>query len=237
MEKVLYLVSGEGLRQRLVDDVAPRLLAAGAHQVQVNAVDADVDAAAGARMRSGSGPHPDALVSVWVDSANAPLRAPYDDVVREVEADFVAYLVTESAPLPGDQVGGRRPGYTQVSLLQRPARIDEPAWLEHWHGQHTQVAIDTQSTTRYVQNYVVRALTPGAPPCTAVVEETFPVEAMTDPAVFFDAVGDEARQKANGDALMESVMAFLDFDLIDVVPTSEYALGAVSVGGDAGEGS
>ena len=26
------------------------------------------------------------------------------------------------------------------------------------------------------------------------------------------------------DALMASVMAFLDFDLIDVVPTSEYAV-------------
>ena len=164
------------------------------------------------------------MVSVWVDSANAPLRAPYDEVLREVDAGVVAYLVTESAPLPGDAVDGRRPGYTQVSFLQRPERLDEQAWMEHWHGHHTQVAIDTQATSRYVQNQVVRPLTPGAPPCTAVVEETFPVEAMTDPSVFFDAVGDEARHKANGDALMESVMAFLDFDLIDVVPTSEYAV-------------
>ena len=230
MEKVLYLVnaaagtSGDGLRERLVDDVAPRLLAAGAHHVQVNAMDFDVEAAAGFRLRSGSGPCPDAIVSAWIDSANAPLRAAFDDVVREVDADVVAYLVTESLPLPGAQVTGRRPGYTQVSFLQRPGRLDERAWMEHWHDRHTQVAIDTQATSRYVQNLVVRPLTPDAPPCTAVVEETFPEEAMTDQSVFFDAVGDDARRQANAETLMASVQAFLDFDLIDVVPTSEYAV-------------
>jgi hypothetical protein len=234
VEKVLYLVdafrqaqgsretSGDALRERLVGEVAPRLLAAGAHDVQVNVMDSGVADAVGSRMRSGSGPCPDAMVSIWVDSANGPLRAAYDEALREVDAEVVAYLVTESAPLPGDPVDGRRPGYTQVSFLQRPERLDQQEWIEHWHDHHTQVAIDTQSTTRYVQNLVVRPLTPGAPPCTAVVEEAFPAAAMTDPAVFFDAVGDEARQKANADALMNSVMAFLDFDLIDVVPTSEY---------------
>ena len=38
--------SGDTLRERLVDDVAPRLLVAGAHQVQVNVMDSGVDAAA-----------------------------------------------------------------------------------------------------------------------------------------------------------------------------------------------
>jgi hypothetical protein len=57
-----------------------------------------------------------------------------------------------------------------------------------------------------------------------VVEESFPEEAMTDQSVFFDAVGDDERRQANAEALMTSVMAFLDFDLIDVVPTSEYTV-------------
>ena len=96
--------------------------------------------------------------------------------------------------------------------------------MSHWHDHHTQVAIDTQATSRYLQNLVVRPLTAGAPPCTAVVEEAFPEEAMTDQSVFFDAVGDDERLKSNADALMSSVMAFLEFDLIDVVPTSEYAV-------------
>ena len=230
MEKVLYLlnardgVSGDDVRAQLVDDVAPRLLSAGAHHVQVNVMDSGVEAAAGFRLRSGTGPCPEAMVSLWVDSANAPLRAAYDEVLREVDTEVMAYLVTESAPLPGDPVEGRRPGYTQVSFLQRPARLDELAWLAHWHDHHTQVAIETQATSRYFQNVVVRPLTPGALPCTAVVEESFPAEAMTDQSVFFDAVGDDARRAANADALMASVMAFLDFDLIDVVPTSEYTV-------------
>jgi hypothetical protein len=230
MEKVLYLLTagdgtpGDALREQLVDDVAPRLLTAGAHQVQVNVTDAAVEAAADFRLRSGTGPCPDAMVSLWIDSANAPLRAAYDEVLREVDPGGAAYLVTESAPLPGEPVDGRRPGYTQVSFIQRPERLDEASWLAHWHDHHTQVAIDTQATNRYIQNRVVRALTLGAPPCTAVVEETFPVEAMTDQAVFFDAVGDDELRKANADALMTSVMAFLDFDLIDVVPTSEYTV-------------
>ena len=230
MEKVVYLLdagagmSGDDVRERLVDDVAPRLLSAGAHQVQVNVMDSGVEAAAGSRMRSGTGPCPDAMVSLWLDSANDPLRSAYDDVLRDVDSGVAAYLVTESAPLPGDPVDGRRPGYTQVSFLQRPERLDEQSWLAHWHEHHTQVAIDTQATSRYLQNLVVRSLTPGAPPCTAVVEEAFPEAAMTDQSVFFDAVGDDARQKANADALMASVMAFLDFDLIDVVPTSEYTV-------------
>lgn len=230
MEKVLYLLdaghqaSGDALREQLVDDAAPRLLAIGAHQVQVNVFDSAVGAAAGSRLRSGTGPCPDAMVSLWIDSANGPLRAAYDEVLREADAGVMAYLVTESAPLSGDPLDGRRPGYTQVSFLQRPERLDEMTWLAHWHDHHTQVAIDTQATSRYIQNHVVRALTPDAPPCTAVVEETFPEEAMTDQAVFFDAVGDDERRKANANALMESVMAFLDFDLIDVVPTSGYTV-------------
>ncbi len=229
MEKVLYLVnagdgtSGDRLREQLVDDVAPRLAAIGAHQVQVNVMDSGVEAAVVSRLRSGTGPCPDAMVSVWVDSANAPLRAAYDEVLREVDTGVVAYLVTESAPLPGAAVDGRRPGYTQVSFLQRPERLDEQSWLDHWHDHHTQIAIDTQATSRYLQNRVVRPLTPGAPPCSAVVEESFPEAAMTDQSVFFDAVGDDARRKVNADRLMASVLAFLDFDLIDVVPTSEYA--------------
>ena len=68
MEKVLYLLdagdgtTGDTLRDRLVDDVAPRLLTAGAHQVQVNVMDSGVQDAAGSRMRSGSGPCPPSAV-------------------------------------------------------------------------------------------------------------------------------------------------------------------------------
>jgi hypothetical protein len=51
-------------------------------------------------------------------------------------------------------------------------------------------AIEMQSTFGYVRNEVVRALTPDAPPWDAIVEENFPIGALHDPAVFYDAVGD-----------------------------------------------
>src|SRR5688500_6248348 len=108
MEKVLYLldapegVTGDQMRGQLVDEVAPRLLGAGARAVQVNVRDSDVEPAAGSRLRSGTGPCPDAMVSLWVESANGPLRARYDALLSDVDAGFAAYLVTESAPLPGE---------------------------------------------------------------------------------------------------------------------------------------
>src|SRR3546814_18955335 len=47
---------------------------------------------------------------------------------------------------------------------------------------------------------------------------------MTDPYVFFDAVGDEAKFQRNLDALMASVHRFIDMAAIDVVPTSQYRM-------------
>ena len=101
--------------------------------------------AAASRLRIGTGPCPDAMVSLWVDSANGPLRVAYDEMVREVDAGFVAYLVTESAPLPGDPVDGRRPGYTQLSFLQRPERLDQKAWLATGTTSRPPSAIDRSS--------------------------------------------------------------------------------------------
>ena len=91
-----------------------------------------------------------------------------------------------------------------------------------WQGSHTQVAIDTQSTFGYRQNVIVRALTYAAPHYRAIIEENFPAAAMTSPHAFYDAVGDDARYKANLKAMIDSCARFIDMDRIDVVPTSEY---------------
>jgi hypothetical protein len=229
MEKVVYGVrrrdgaDPDDFSERLTADVAPRLAVLGARCVEVLAV----DAAAGFRVATGLMPLPDALLSGWVDSANAPLRAAYDEVVASVDPEWFGWVVTESVPLRGDaEAPGRAEGYAQLAFLRRPPEHALGAWLAHWHGTHTQVAIETQSTTRYVQNLVVRPLTASTPPVDAIVEEVFPVDAMTDPAVFFDAAGDPERQQANVDRLMASVAAFLDFATIDVVPMSRYLIGS-----------
>jgi ketosteroid isomerase-like protein len=62
----------------------------------------------------------------------------------------------------------------------------------------------------------------------ATVDEL--LEAMTDPAVFFDAVGDQDKLRRNVQAMMDSCSRFIDRNeasgqhMIDVVPTSQYVI-------------
>ena len=50
--------------------------------------------------------------------------------------------------------------------------------------------------------------------------------AMTSLEAFYDAVGDKAKLRANQTRMVESCQRFIDFDKIDVIPTSEYVLRA-----------
>jgi hypothetical protein len=83
-------------------------------------------------------------------------------------------------------------------------------WRRIWQGSHTSVALNTQSTFRYVQNVIVRPVTDQAPAYAAVVEESFPAEASQDLHVFFDAVGDDAKLQRHMDAMSASCDRFMD---------------------------
>nr|WP_244101392.1 hypothetical protein [Burkholderia ambifaria] len=74
---------------------------------------------------------------------------------------------------------------------------------------------------------MVRALTHAARGYDAIIEECFPAAAMTDPYAFFDAVGDEETFQRNVAQMMDSCGRVIDFDKIDVVPTSQYVVKAV----------
>lgn len=235
MEKVLYLVSYPAaerpadLTSVLTTELGPALAEAG-RGVQVNVCDDDVEAAAGLRI-STSPDQPDALVGVWVDSATDHLRRPFDELVAASTpgASISAYLVTESVPMANTRFpagpGERTHGMAQVAFLRRPEgqRVDD--WLDLWLNRHTQLAIDTQDTFAYVQNVVARVLIPGATEWHAIVEECFPAGAMTDPHVFYDAVGDDDRLARHQREMFESVQRFVDLSMIDTVPTSRYVLG------------
>lgn len=233
MEKVLYIVWRDphtdtgAFARRLRGEVADRLLALGARGVQVNVADVDVAPAAGLRQIHMQ-PAIDGLVSVWMDSAVGPFRAPFDAAIGAAVARHAAYLVTESQPIRNTRfpapAGERTHGFAQLAFLKRPPRLTPEAWLDVWHNHHTPVAIDTQDNFLYVQNVVVRALTHGAPVVDAVVEECFPPAAMTDPQAFFDAVGDPDTFQRNVQAMMDSCQRFIDFDKIDVIPTSQYVI-------------
>ena len=59
----------------------------------------------------------------------------------------------------------------------------------------------------------------------AVIEESFPPEAMTSEQAFFGVTDDQSLQE-NSTAMLASCARFIDFDRIDVVPMSEYVLRA-----------
>ena len=219
--------------RRSLDEAGPALVAAGARGVRLNVIDDEV--APGAAMspaglrRSTMDPPIAAVASVWMDSAVRHLRHPFDEVLADHASRVAGYLVTESEPLaqpgPAPGTGARTDGFTQVAFLRRPARLTREAWLERWHDHHTQVAIDTQSTFAYRQNLVVDALSDDAPPIAAIVEESFPIAALTDWYAFYDAVGDDERFRAHVDAMVASTETFLDHETdLDVLPTSEYVL-------------
>lgn len=136
------------------------------------------------------------------------------------------YLVTTREPLadPTDRhtPGLRSPGFSQVALLRHRADLSTEAFRSRWLDHHTTVALETQSTFRYVQHIVLDALTAGAPALDGIVEECFPAGAMTDPHVFFDTGGADQELSDRLDTMVESVSAFLDLGVLDVIPTSEY---------------
>ncbi|UCO97000.1 EthD domain-containing protein [Metapseudomonas lalkuanensis] len=237
MEKIIYTLwrdpqdSLDSFSQRLRGAVAEQLFTLGARGLQVNLADADVAPAAGLRQENNR-PLPDATLSLWADSANIDVRRPFDDVLQAVSSRLAAYLVSESVVIRNTRfpahTGQRTHGFSQIAFLSCPPRLTRDAWLDIWRNHHTRVAIDTQDNFLYVQNLVVRALTHGAAPVDAIVEEAFPPAAMTDPMAFFDAPGDEAKFQQNLAAMMDSCNRFIDFDKLDVLPTSQYVLKAAA---------
>jgi hypothetical protein len=165
-----------------------------------------------------------AIVSMWTPQCYGEQVA---EALRLLAAEcdrLAAYLVTESTPqLAPLQLGERTTGLANVALLRRPEELDYPTWLHRWQHDHTPVAIETQSTFGYTQNAVVRALTPDAPQLAAIVEELFPIEAVSDLKAFFGAADDADLQQRLG-RMIASTSAFGANENIDTVPTSRYVL-------------
>jgi len=197
----------ERLRRQLAD--------AGAHRLQVNLDDADV---ADAPLRFGPGT-PIRLVSTWGAEPAAVL-----EVLGETDPELHAYRVTERVRLdPVPVPDGRRADLlANVAVLRRPEAMSREEYLEYWMVHHTPIAIRTQATSGYLQNIVEEALTPASPEISAIVEEHFPMAAMTDMHAFYGSGGDDAELSRRLTELMTSVARFgADKDL-DLVPSSRY---------------
>lgn len=240
MEKIMYSLwkldpteSGNQFRDRLLNEVAPQLLTAGALKLRVMVVDDAVAAADGQRIINITPPL-DGMVSLWVDSAMH--RELLETILEQHSSRHHGYLVVESEPYPEERKrraadypvveGERTPGMTQVAFLQRPPRLSHEQWYQIWRNEHGPIAYPTQGTFGYRQNTVHRVLTETAPRFDAIVEENFVPEAIGDADGFYAAKGDPARRARHEQQMMESVSKFIDMDRIECIQTSEYIIRA-----------
>jgi hypothetical protein len=225
VEKVILTMRGVDADDtwcaRLRAHVAADLLDIGLPGLAINVRDADVRDSL--MTLTTMDPPVMALVSLWTQqSYGAQVQAATRRLAQECD-DVAAYLVTESVPLPPPSTvpGRRTEGLANVALLRRPADLDETTWLARWHIDHTPVAIETQATFGYTQNAVVRALTDRAPEISAIVEELFPAEAVSDLHAFFGAADDDdLRDRMN--RMLASTARFGANENVDTVPTSRY---------------
>lgn len=231
MEKLIYAVwrsaeeSVESFKEKMLGGVAARLTDVGVRGLSMNLADELVSYAQGIRITRMEEPVA-GTVSVWLDTALA--REPVERVLASACQRIAGYLVLESVPIVNTTQlappGERTPGITTVAFLEKPGAMSYDDWLEQWQGHHTAVAIETQSTYLYIQNVVVRALTDGAPPWSAIVEEGFPADAPTDPMVFYAAGNSPQKLEENRRRMIESCRKFIDFARLESHPMSSYVL-------------
>jgi hypothetical protein len=227
MQKLFYLLrdaagaDGDALLRAILEKAVPAMRASGASEITVFAADRDV--AAGRPVRQ-IDPPIRAMVSLWLEDAAD--RGPSEAALRPLVKGLDGYLVVESRPVVHAMPKGERtPGMKQISCVTKRADLSQEDFIRIWHEDHRQVAIETQSTFGYVRNEIFRPVTPGAPmQWTAIVEESFPIEALTNPHVFYDAKS-EAEFKKNFARMMESCGRFLDHGPIEVTFVSEYYVG------------
>jgi len=233
MQKLVYPVwadealAQDAFRDLLVQQLGPQLAShSGVHGLRITVVDSAVAAASGRRMQSHP-PTPDAVLSMWVDSAGRVQD--WENLIDSRVSRKSCYLVVEAEPLPSQQrhpsaPGERVYGMCQVVFFSRPAHLGKDDWLALWQGSHTQVAIDTQSTFGYRQNVVLQSMGEDALEFDAIVEENFPDEAMTCDHAFYATGGDSELLQQRMSTMMDSCARFIDFSTIDVIPMSEYVI-------------
>ena len=238
MEKLIYLIWAErdadrdAIRDQLLGDCVPRILALEPRALALNVDDSDSDVPTPVPWPADELPLA-AELSLWLDCYDR--RGPFEEILAEVGQRRAGYLVTESLytdyggnrhAKPRDWPDGRRsPGVLTVTLIERPERIPYEDWMVHWHGVQSPVSEEIQPRTRYVRNAVVRALGEDAPSYQGIVDEAWPSAThVTDPMLFYCAEGSQEKLQRNIERMLESVRGFLDLERIRSTTMSEYLL-------------
>jgi hypothetical protein len=234
MEKLIYLLwkeagqPAEAFNAALLGPLARGLAGRGVGRLQINVVDAEVEAGRALRFES-MRPMPDAVVSFWLNAAHD--RAPLEPLLEEIAPRIAGYAVAESTVLPIAEVqpaGSRTRGFSQFAIFRKLPGIAYEGFLQIWMRDQTKVGPETQDTFYYGQNIVVRPLTVGAPPLDGIVEECYPIEALTDHLVYWRANGSEDVFQSNLKRELDNVARFIDGPSTTVFVTSQYRFGGWS---------
>jgi hypothetical protein len=226
MEKLVYLLwqrDGDAIgsfRERLVGDVGRTLLENGALALTANVSDLREQVGNGTSLYLGEGRTISACVSLWVDCLDQ--RARLETALAAISARVDGYLVTESMPLRCPDRdwpdGTRSPGVTLWTAFPKPARVSDEQFYARWHGSHTPLSFEIHPLWEYTRNAVARALTPGAPPHRAIVEERFrTLEDLIDPMKFFGSPDNIQR-------VLTDIATFSDLESMNTAPMSEWIL-------------
>jgi len=229
MEKIVFKLwrsdsnSLEKFKKSLLVDL-PKTLESLISELQINIADEDVNEAA-ALAQTNYSQNPDAIVFIKVASQY------YSENIISILQSFATkvegFIVSASIILQDDSKdhqGKRSEGFSQVVFLEKPLEMTEFNWFDHWTHHHTKIAIETQSNFTYIQNTVVRPLQKDSPNFIAVIEECFPSEAMSNPSIFYNAENDSELLLKNTELMMDSCSRFIDFQKIEVIPTSRYRM-------------
>lgn len=227
MEKLVYLgwaAEGTDLdawRDEMLARMPEALDAADATSVSIAVADSAVGGG-GPNAFSTVGSAKDAVISFWlpVSAERGRAEAALDVHLERREG----FLVSESTPIAprASSAGDRCVGACQVTCIRAAEGLTHAEFIRRWQHDFVVPAIECQATTGYVRNEVVRPLGDELGAWTAIVEETFPIEAVTDPAVFYDAVGDPRRLEEHQARLMSAVSEVIDLATIDVRFHSQY---------------
>jgi len=229
MEKIVFKLwrnnsdSLEKFKEFLLVDL-PETLESLVSELQINIADDDVKAAA-ELVQTNYSQNPDAIVFIKVTSQYHSENIV--QILRTMANKVDGFIVSESIILQDgskDHTGKRSEGFSQIVFLEKPTEMTEFDWFDHWTHHHTKIAIETQSNFTYIQNTIVRPLQNDSPNFIAVIEECFPSEAMSNPSIFYNADDDSELLLNNNKLMMESCSRFIDFQKIEVIPTSRYRM-------------
>lgn len=235
-ERIDYVLWGEPAagddryRDLLVDEVAPRLLEAGAGELVVAVDDAASHCPSLVPTPDGEQPH------VAVVSASVPCHdraGELDAAVAATGLRWASYLVSSALYTDyGDNrwsgprtwpAGERSPSVLTVCLIHRRADLEHREFLRRWHGRQSPLSADIQPRQRYVRDEVIRPLSDAAPPVDGIVSEAWAsAEVISDPMQFFLGEGDAARMNDHIAQMIDSVSSSMDLDRLRNVTMSEY---------------